>query len=76
MIAFPPGVRATDKYNTMIKWVLPAANDPRWTNGIKYTVTLLAYDTDNNRAGNDCGLATWSFVLTGATGSGKIRLIQ
>ncbi len=74
--AFPPGVPATDKYSTMIKWVLPPANDARWTNGIKYTVTLLAYDTDNNKAGNDCGLGTWSFVLTGATGSGKIRLIQ
>lgn len=73
---FPPSVRPTDKYNTMIRWQLPAANDPRWTNGIKYTVTLLAYDTDNNKPGNDCGLASWSFILTGATGGGKIRLIQ
>jgi hypothetical protein len=74
--AFPSGVPTTDKFSTMIKWILPAADDPRWQNGIKYTVFLKAYDTDNNKPGNDCGQGTWSFVLSGATGHGTINLIE
>ena len=63
-----------EHYSNTISWVLPAANDPRWVNGFKYTVYLKAYDTDNNKPGNDCGQATWNFVLSGATG--VIKLVE
>jgi hypothetical protein len=64
-----------DKFNTKISWTLPGPNDPRWENGQTYTVFLKAYDTDNNKPGNDCGQGTWKYILTGAT-NGKVVLIQ
>jgi Putative Flp pilus-assembly TadE/G-like len=72
---FPVGIVSKESYKTMIRWTLPDAHDPRWVNGIKYTVYLKAYDTDNNKPGNDCGQGTWSFILSGAA-SGAIRLVE
>jgi hypothetical protein len=60
------GLPHPDTYNTRINYNLPAANDPRWATGVTYTLHIKAYDTDNNKLGNDCGQATWSFSLAGA----------
>jgi Flp pilus assembly protein TadG len=70
-----PTWAGTDKFNTQLTWTLPSANDPRWVNGTTYTLSLTAYDTDNNKPGNDCGVASWSFIIQGAT-NGKIHLIE
>jgi hypothetical protein len=70
----PAGVASHETYNNMISWNLPPANDPRWQNGYTYTVYLKAYDTDQNKPGNDCGIAEWTFVLSGATGT--ISLVE
>ena len=66
---------SSPNYTTKIQWILPPSNDPRWVNGATYTISLKAYDTDNNKPGNDCGVATWNFSLSGAN-NGKIHLIE
>jgi hypothetical protein len=71
----PPSVSTSEHFGSTVKWILPPANDSRWVNGIKYTVFLRAYDTDNNKPGNDCGEGSWSFILSGAKG-GKIHLVE
>lgn len=71
----PAGVTSKEAYGTTIQYILPPVNDPRWENSVTYTVFLKSYDTDNNKPGNDCGLASWSFVLSGALASG-VRLIE
>jgi len=68
----------TDKFSTRINWNLPDRSDAlpfgNWVNGAQYTVSLKAYDTDNNKPGNDCGQASWTFTIQGA--SGKIALVE
>ena len=74
----PTGYTLTNSspnYTTKIQWNLPPSTDARWLNGATYTIGLKAYDTDNNKPGNDCGVASWSFRLTGAN-NGKIHLIE
>ena len=67
-----------DKFNTLINWDLPdksaALPFGNWVNGAQYTMTLKAYDTDNNKPGNDCGQGSWTFTINGATG--RISLIE
>jgi hypothetical protein len=63
-----------DSFHTLINWYLPQKSDPRWVNGAQYTLSLKAYDTDNNKPGNDCGQGSWSFTIQGAIG--KIRLVE
>ena len=75
LTGLPAGMSGQQAYSTTIQYRLPPKTDPRWENGVKYTVFLKAYDTDNNKAGNDCGQASWSFVLTGAATS-STRLIE
>jgi hypothetical protein len=70
----PSGVTTREKYNNTIEWQLPAKDDPRWVNGATYTLYMRSYDTDQNKPGNDCGVATWSFVLSGAVG--RIHLVD
>jgi hypothetical protein len=71
----PGQVLHPDKFNTKLSWTLPPADDDRWVNGTEYTVFLRAYDTDNNKPGNDCGQGTWKFILTGAT-NGRVILME
>jgi Putative Flp pilus-assembly TadE/G-like len=71
----PPSIHTSEHFSSTLEWTLPPATDPRWVNGIKYTVYLKAYDTDNNKPGNDCGEGSWSFILSGAKG-GKIHLVE
>jgi len=40
-----------------------------------YTAQLKAYDTDNNKPGNDCGQATWTFTVPAGT-AGFVRLVE
>ena len=67
-----------DKFNRLINWDLPdksaALPHGNWVNGATYTMTLKAYDTDNNKPGNDCGQGSWTFTINGATG--RISLIE
>jgi hypothetical protein len=58
-----------DKYNTTINWKVPDLGNGNWE------IYLKAYDTDNNKAGNDCGIMTWTIALTG-NGIGDIRLVE
>ena len=68
----------TDKYSTKINWNLPGKTDAlpfgNWVNGAQYTVSLKAFDTDNNKPGNDCGQGTWTFTIQGA--AGRIALVE
>jgi Putative Flp pilus-assembly TadE/G-like len=59
-----------DKYNTTIQWNVPAT----LSNG-NYKIYLKAYDTDNNKPGNDCGVYTWTVTVTGGR-SGTINLVE
>jgi hypothetical protein len=74
--ALPAGVTSKETYSNTIQYILPGPTDPRWENGIKYTIFLKAYDTDNNKAGNDCGQGSWSFILTGAVAAASIHLVE
>src|SRR5207248_3082770 len=56
----PTGYTLTNSspnYTTKIQWALPDKTDPRWVNGATYTLSLKAFDTDQNKPGNDCGQA-------------------
>jgi len=68
----------TDQYSTKVNYVLPGPSAAlpfgAWANNVQYTVTLKAFDTDNNKPGNDCGQGSWTFTITGATG--RIALIE
>jgi hypothetical protein len=63
-----------EKFNRTIEYVIPAADSPYALPNGPYTVYLKAYDTDNNKPGNDCGVFTWTFRLTGS--SGDISLVE
>jgi hypothetical protein len=64
-----------EKYGTRIQFTLPDSS--KFVNGATYSVFLKAYDTDNNKPGNDCGIGTWKFVIQGGTGSvGGISLVE
>ncbi|MEY2570780.1 MAG: hypothetical protein QOE63_1130, partial [Acidimicrobiaceae bacterium] len=60
-----------DTYNTTISWTVPLT----FTNG-DYSIFLKAYDTDNNKPGNDCGVTTWAITVSGGTGNGAINLVE
>lgn len=62
-----------ERFNFTIEYILPGPDDPNPLPNGGYTVFLKAYDTDNNKPGNDCGVFTWSFLFTGA---GDISLVQ
>lgn len=62
-----------DKFNTKIDYQLPDAS--KFFAGAVYTASLTAYDTDQNKPGNDCGHATWTFTVAGGT-AGFIRLVE
>jgi|GEM_PF-4521039 len=65
-------VHTSEKYSTDIYYTLPAS----MTNGL-HTVYLIAYDTDSNKSGGDCGVGTWSFNLSGgAPSSSDVELVQ
>jgi hypothetical protein len=64
------GAHSKDKFNTTIGWKVPST----LANG-NYKIYLKAYDTDNNKAGNDCGVGTWTITVTGGT-SGSVNLIE
>jgi Flp pilus assembly protein TadG len=61
----------SDKYNSQIFYQLPDAS--HLANGA-YTATLYAEDTDQNKAGGDCGQARWTFTVEG--GTVDIKLIE
>jgi Flp pilus assembly protein TadG len=56
-----------EKYSTDIQYKLPTTLSPG-----AHTVTLQAYDTDSNKAGGDCGRATWTINLAGS----NVELVQ
>jgi Flp pilus assembly protein TadG len=62
-----------DKYSSQIDFQLPDAS--KFFAGVTYTASLTAYDTDQNKPGNDCGVATWTFTVAGGT-AGSIRLVE
>ena len=51
-----PGPKGKEKYSTLIEFRLPAN-----VAGGTHTVFLKAWDSDQNKAGGDCGAATWTF---------------
>jgi hypothetical protein len=51
-----PGPKGKEKYSTLIEFQLPAT-----VAGGTHTVFLKAWDGDQNKAGGDCGEATWTF---------------
>lgn len=57
-----------DKFYTTIKWDASALTDGT------YTINLKMFDTDNNKAGNDCGVMTWTIAVSG--NPGDVRLIE
>jgi len=59
-----------DTYNTTIQWLVPA----QMVNGT-YKIVLKAYDTDNNKPGNDCGVFVWNTKVQGGVGNGSVNLI-
>jgi hypothetical protein len=63
----------TDKYSTKIDYQLPDASN--FSPGAVYTASLTAYDTDQNKPGNDCGHATWSFKVPSGTAA-DIHLVE
>jgi len=62
-----------DKFSSKIDYQLPDAS--KFFSDVVYTASLTAYDTDQNKPGNDCGVATWTFTVTGGT-AGFIRLVE
>ena len=60
-----------DKFNTTIKWKIPFTT----TNG-HYTIYVKAYDTDNNKPGNDCGIYQFSYDFTGGSPGGSVALVE
>ena len=62
-----------EKFNTRIDFQLPDAS--QFYAGSLYTASLTAYDTDQNKPGNDCGHAVWTFTVPGGT-AGFIRLVE
>jgi len=61
-------ITTNEKYSTDIQYKLP-------TTGLAsggHTVTLKAWDTDSNKAGGDCGVATWSINFAGS----DVELVQ
>ena len=55
----PPGTK--DKFNTRLSAALPSGL-PSGT----YTMTIKAWDSDQNKPGGDCGVASWSFQVHGS----------
>jgi LPXTG-motif cell wall-anchored protein len=53
-----PGPKGKEKYSTLIQYQLPAS-----ISGGVHTVFLKAWDGDQNKAGGDCGTATWTFTV-------------
>ena len=62
-----------DKYSSKIDYQLPDAS--KFFPNVVYTASLTAYDTDQNKPGNDCGQAKWTFTVAGGT-AGFIRLVE
>ena len=73
-----PDHRGKEHFNSTIQFRLPGPDDLNPLPGSFYKVFLKAYDTDNNKPGNDCGVFTWSFRFTGSNtpGGGEISLVE
>lgn len=71
-----PNGHGEHKYQTRISYRLPST----LVNGA-HTVYLKAFDSDQNKAGGDCGEATWTINYTGGkstanAGVGRVELIE
>jgi Flp pilus assembly protein TadG len=61
-----------EKFSTDILWKVPS----NITNGT-HTITLKAYDGDNNKTGGDCGVGTWSINVSGGGSTNTdVMLVQ
>lgn len=56
-----------EKYSTDIQYKLPTT-----ISGGSHTIKLQAFDTDSNKAGGDCGVATWTINVAGS----NVELVQ
>ena len=63
------GQSGEDKFKERVSYLLPSS----LTNG-QHTIVLQAWDSDQNKAGGDCGIARWTINFTG--GSSLIELIE
>lgn len=65
----PSASPTKEKYSTDIQYKLPSS----LSNG-PHTIFLKSYDSDNNKPGGDCGVATWTINLTG--GASNVVLVE
>jgi Flp pilus assembly protein TadG len=65
----PTSGSTSEKYSTDIQFKVPSS----LTSG-SHTWFLKAYDSDNNKPGGDCGVATWTLNVAG--GASNVELVQ
>jgi hypothetical protein len=64
-VVLSPGPVGKEKYSTRISYALPAD----LADGT-YMVKIYAQDSDQNKAGGDCGNAEWAFTVSGGQSTG------
>ena len=52
-----------DKFSTLLSFPIPKS----YADGNSHSISITAYDSDQNKAGGDCGVATWTLTVKGCS---------